>query len=241
MIDSNEQQKRNLLLLSSSKAGETDYLVHSKFWLKSHFSQAKTIVFIPYAGVTQSYSSYSARVDAALADMGMHIRGIETYSNPREAIAKADGVIVGGGNTFVLLNTLYQYGLLDPLRKRIYEGLPYAGWSAGANIAGLSIRTTNDMPIIEPPSFTALGVVPFQLNPHYIDQHPPGFHGETRAQRLAEFMAVNPHTLTIALREGTGLKVEGKTMRLLGTLDAVAFQDGKVQPLAAGSVLSQYL
>ncbi|WP_194755614.1 dipeptidase PepE [Aliidiomarina indica] len=241
MTEPHESHQRNLLLLSSSKAGDSDYLVHSKFWLKSHFSHAQTIVFIPYAGVTQSYADYSARVNAALADMGMHIRGIESYANPRDAIAQADGVIVGGGNSFVLLNTLYHYGLLDPLRKRINGGMPYAGWSAGANIAGLSIKTTNDMPIIEPPSFTALGVVPFQLNPHYIDQHPPGFHGETRAQRLTEFMHVNAHTTTIALREGTGLKIEGKTMRLLGTLDAVAFSDGKAQPLAAGSALNQYL
>ncbi|RUO36528.1 dipeptidase PepE [Aliidiomarina sanyensis] len=241
MADLSEQNQRHLLLLSSSKAGDSDYLVHSKFWLKSHFSQSKTIVFIPYAGVLTSYAEYTEKVQRALADMGMHIRGIESYANPREAISQADGVLVGGGNTFVLLNTLYQYGVLDPLRKRILGGMPYAGWSAGANLAGLTIRTTNDMPIIEPPSFTALGVVPFQINPHYLDAHPPGFHGETRAQRLTEFMRVNPHTTTIALREGTGLKVEGNAMRLLGAADAVAFLDGKQHPLSAGSVVSQFL
>lgn len=231
---------RNLLLMSSSKAGNSEYLDHGKQWLNEHFGD-KEVVFIPYAGVTMGHEAYSNRVAEALADTGIRIRGIETFTNPKTAIENAEGIAVGGGNTFVLLDLLYRKGLLDPLKRQIKAGVPYAGWSAGSNIAGLSIRTTNDMPIVQPPSFSALAAVNFQLNPHYIDTHPPGFHGETRAQRLAEFMVVNPGITTIGIREGTALKVQGTKMQLLGALNGVAFRDGQMVTIAAGKDCSTFL
>ncbi|EGN75839.1 peptidase E [Idiomarina sp. A28L] len=231
---------RNLLLMSSSKAGNSEYLNHGKQWLSEHF-RGKEVLFIPYAGVTMSHTAYSNRVAEALADTDVKVRGIETFTCPKAAIENAEGILVGGGNTFVLLDLLYRKGLIDSVKRQIKAGVPYAGWSAGSNIAGLSIRTTNDMPIVQPPSFNALAAVNFQLNPHYIDTHPPGFHGETRAQRLAEFMVLNPGTTTIGIREGTALKVQGAKMQLLGTLNGVAFRDGRVLNITAGKDCSTFL
>lgn len=242
---------RNMLLLSSSKAGNSNYLEHAAPWLSQHFGQRK-VLFIPYAGVTMNHAAYTARVQQALSreTMGdskdtvlstVKVQGINEFSNPKQALLAADAVAVGGGNTFVLLDYLYRFGLLDILRQRILAGMPYAGWSAGSNIAGPSIRTTNDMPIVQPPSFRALAAVNFQLNPHYFDNHPPGFHGETRAQRLAEFMVLNPATSIIGIREGTALKVTDRKMQLLGDLDGVLFRDGTSQPLRAGTDCSTYL
>ncbi len=231
---------RNLLLMSSSKAGNSGYLEHGKPWLTEHFRD-KEVIFIPYAGVTMSHSDYTQKVSAALADTGIKVRGIETFADAKAAIKNAEGIAVGGGNTFVLLDLLYKKGLIDPIKRKITEGTPYAGWSAGSNIAGLSIKTTNDMPIVQPPSFSALAAVNFQLNPHYIDTHPPGFHGETRAQRLAEFMMLNPATTIVGIREGTALRIKGKNMQLLGALNAVAFRDGRELTLTAGKDCSSYL
>lgn len=230
---------RNMLLLSSSKAGDSEYLEHAKPWLHEQFGN-RTVLFIPYAGVTVNHEAYTARVQQALAGT-VNIQGINEFTNPKQALLQADAVAVGGGNTFVLLDYLYRFGLLDSLRKRILAGMPYAGWSAGSNIAGLSIRTTNDMPIVQPPSFRALAAVNFQLNPHYFDSHPPGFHGETRAQRLAEFMVLNPATTIIGIREGTALKINDRKMQLLGALDGVLLRDGALKPLPAGSDCSTYL
>lgn len=229
-----------LLLISSSKAGQTDYLQHARAWLSDHFKQ-REVLFIPYAGVTQSHSAYSTKVTQALAPAGIKLRGIDEYDSPKQAVEQAEGIAVGGGNTFVLLNLLYQHDLLDPIRRRVAEGMPYAGWSAGSNIAGMSIRTTNDMPIVEPPSFTALRLLPCQLNPHYTDFNPPGHHGETRDQRLAEFMAEDPHSPVLAIREGTALKVSEKRMQLLGNKDGFVFRSGKKLTLKAGQDCSQWL
>lgn len=226
---------RKLLLMSSSKYAATDYLEHSRHWLSEHFSEQASsgadILFIPYAGVTMTASAYSEKVGRALAPAGITIRGIESYADPRAAIRNAKGILVGGGNTFVLLDNLYKFGLLDLIRQQVLNGTPYAGWSAGANIAGLSIKTTNDMPIIQPSSFTALRLVNIQLNPHYFDQHPPGFHGETRAQRLAEFMQLYPATGILGLREGTALTVKGARATLLGNDPAMYFRDGGAREL----------
>lgn len=230
---------RKLLLMSSSKYAATGYLEHSRHWLAEHFSESTScdadILFIPYAGVTMTAAAYSERVGRALAPAGLTIRGIESYADPRTAIRTAKGILVGGGNTFVLLHKLYQFGLLDLIRQQVLNGTPYAGWSAGANIAGLSIKTTNDMPIVQPPSFTALRLVNMQLNPHYFDQHPPGFHGETRAQRLAEFMQLHPATSILGLREGTALSVKGSRAKLLGDLPAMYFRDGGARALQTES------
>lgn len=231
---------RKLLLISASKSDDTPYLEHAKSWLSDHFS-GRRVLFIPYAGVTVKHQEYTEKVRQALADTGLTINGIEDASDPRTAIAEAEAIAVGGGNTFVLLNTLYQLGLLDSFRRKITAGTPYAGWSAGSNIAGLSIRTTNDMPIVHPPSFTALGLVPFQLNPHYTDFVPAGFHGETRDQRLAEFNAYDRHTPVVAIQEGSALKVTNGQMQLLGPKSGYVFTHSRKFVLAGDSDCSQWL
>lgn len=202
---------RKLLLLSSSKAGHSDYLAPCRDAIQHHCDTRK-IVFIPYAGVGTSYADYTAKVQAALGPFGIDVVGIEASDDPKQAIANAEAIMVGGGNTFQLLQQLYHHQLIEPIQAAVQRGVPYVGWSAGSNIAGLSIRTTNDMPIVEPPSFKALQLVPFQLNPHYSDYHPPGFHGETRDQRLAEFMVVAPETPVLAIPEGTALRIDGNHM-----------------------------
>ena len=233
-------QNRKLLLISASKADNTPYLEHAKPWLSEHFANRR-VLFLPYAGVTVSHQAYTDKVRHALAVTGHTIDGIEDAQDPRLAIEQADAIAVGGGNTFVLLNTLYQLGLMDSLRRKIAAGTPYAGWSAGSNIAGLSIRTTNDMPIVHPPSFTALGLVPFQLNPHYTDFVPDGFHGETRDQRIAEFNAYDSHTPVVAIREGSALQITGRQMRMLGPKSGYVFTYSRKFDLAGNSDCSQWL
>lgn len=235
----------NLLLVSASKADNTPYLSHAKPWLVEHFG-GREVLFIPYAGVGMSHADYTQRVAMALTgtatgEQDIQVRGIESYADPKQAIANAQAIAVGGGNTYVLLKTLYERGLLDLIRRKVAAGTPYAGWSAGSNIAGLSIRTTNDMPIVQPPSFKALGLVPFQLNPHYTDYVPAGFHGETRDQRLAEFMAIDPHTSVIAIREGTALQVKAQQMHLLGDKNGFVFRDGRKLTIKAGANCTQWL
>jgi len=229
-----------LLLMSSSRAGNSAYL---EPYIESitALCQQRKILFIPYAGVGMSNADYTARVQAALAPAGLTVEGIETSADPIAAIKSAEAILVGGGNTFNLLYTLYQQQLLDPIRQAAASGTPYLGWSAGSNIAGLSIRTTNDMPIVEPPSFAALALVPFQLNPHYTDYQPAGFHGETRDQRLQEFMVIAPTTPVLAIPEGTYLIVNDGHMHYHGNQPGYVFLNGDKQPLHPQQDCSQWL
>ena len=160
-------------MLSSSRAGDEAYLAHAKDMIASHLTGCQRIVFIPYAGVTIDWPSYTEKVQSALPEF--NIVGIESFDDPKLAIEQADAVMVGGGNTFHLLHQLYSNDLIHPIQERVEQGLPYVGWSAGSNICGTSICTTNDMPIIYPPSFDALAFVPFQLNPHYSDYQPVSY------------------------------------------------------------------
>ncbi len=207
-------ENANLLLLSSSRVGETAYLDHALTMIKAKLNGVTELLFIPYAGVTVNYDDYTAMVQNALSKIDVKVRGIHQYDDPISAINQAKAIAVGGGNTFHLLHQLYQHNLIAPIQHKVAQGMPYIGWSAGSNIAGLSIRTTNDMPIIEPTSFNALQLVDFQLNPHYTDHNPPGHNGETRAQRLAEFMRLNPATPIVAIVEGTALDIKQNTMTL---------------------------
>lgn len=231
---------RKVLLISSSKYADTPYLEHALPWLKQHFS-GKTVTFIPYAGVAISYDEYLGKVQQALAPAGIKVKSIHHSADPLAAIESAEAVAVGGGNTFRLLQQLYDTGVMNALRRRISQGMPYAGWSAGSNIAGLSIRTTNDMPIVQPPSFTALAAVPFQINPHYTNATPAGHRGETRDERIMEFMQLNPATSILGIPEGTALSVTGAEMQLLGNIDGVVFRDGTKLPLKAGKPCSEWL
>ncbi|WP_085297696.1 dipeptidase PepE [Cognaticolwellia mytili] len=204
----------NLLLLSSSRVGDTKYLEHALNMIKAKLNGVTDLLFVPYAGVTVNYDEYTQTVQNALNTIDVKVTGIHQYDDPIAAVNNAQAIAVGGGNTFHLLHQLYKQNLIPAIQSKVATGMPYIGWSAGSNIAGLSIRTTNDMPIIEPESFTALNLVDFQLNPHYTDYNPPGHNGETRAQRLAEFMVLNPKTPIVAIVEGTALDIADNSLRL---------------------------
>lgn len=210
-----------LLLLSSSKVGNSGYLEGAKPLLSTFFANSHNIIFVPYAGVSINWDEYTDKVTSALPELS--ISGMHQHHNPREAIRGADGVLVGGGNTFQLLKMLYEQDLIPVIREKVSQGTRYSGWSAGANIAGNSIRTTNDMPIVFPPSFHALQLVPFQLNPHYTEYQPPGHNGETREDRLREFMIVEPDMPIVGIPEGTALVRENERLSILGTPGAYLF------------------
>ncbi|WP_100641908.1 dipeptidase PepE [Alteromonas facilis] len=233
----------HVLMLSSSRAGNEEYLAHARPLIDDHLSSAqnkvKHVCFIPYAGVSISYDDYCEKVSQALPHIS--ITGIHSSDNPKAALQSADAVLVGGGNTFHLLHQLYQYDLLTSLQQRVESGMPYVGWSAGSNICGLSIRTTNDMPIIEPKSFNALGFVNAQLNPHYTDYQPPNHNGETRDERLFEFTQLNPQTPVLAIREGTALVRTGNRLTLQGSLDGFVFTGSDKSLIKPGDDLSDYL
>lgn len=217
-------QVMQLLLLSSSKVGDSGYLETAKASLLTHFENSQNILFVPYAGVTMSWDDYTKKVQEALPELS--ITGLHQCADVHTALSKADGIMVGGGNTFNLLKTLYDNKLIAPIRELVTNGMPYAGWSAGSNLAGNSIRTTNDMPIVEPPSFNALNLLPFQINPHYTDYHPPGHNGETRDDRLAEFMQANPDMPVLGIPEGTGIVRQGTKLALTGIKPAYLFKNG---------------
>ena len=229
----------NLLLLSSSRAGNTGYLEHARPLINDHLNGITDVLFIPFAGVTIDWDTYTLTVQDALPELTIH--GIHQCEDAKTAVQQAKAVLIGGGNTFNLLNELYKQDLIQVLRERCAAGMPYIGWSAGSNVAGFSIRTTNDMPIIQPPSFDALQFLPFQLNPHYSDYQPEGFHGETRAQRLAEFMRVDPDMPVVAIREGSGLKLHKDQLRLVGDKPGVIFHAGRQLEIEAGCDLSELL
>lgn len=231
----------NLLLLSSSRAHNSAYLAPGLAAIKETLGSITTVLFIPFAGVRVNYDDYLTMVQNALHPLGIVVQSIHQFEDPKQAVANAQAVMVGGGNTFALLAKLYQFDLINSLQQKIANGMPYIGWSAGSNIAGLSIRTTNDMPIIEPPSFQALALLPVQLNPHYTDFVPEGFHGETRDMRLAEFMHVEPNTPIIGLPEGTALRfVDGK-LSYVGDENAYLFCTGVKTPIAPSADLTNLL
>lgn len=227
----------NLLLLSSSRANNSDYMTPNLSWLKQHLAEVSSVLFIPYAGVTLSYDDYLQKVVDALQTVPVKITSIHQYPDAKAAVANCEAIMVGGGNTFQLLNILYEKDIIANIRKRVTEGAPYVGWSAGANIAGDSIRTTNDMPIVEPPSFDGLRLLAAQLNPHYTDYVPEGFHGETRDMRLAEFMCLNPNMPIIGLPEGSALQCNQGKLRVMGSAGAYHFVAGQKTPLPADSLV----
>lgn len=215
-----------LLLLSNSTNPGEPYLAWPLPHLRDFLGTATRLFFVPYAGVRMSADAYVAAVREALAPLELTVTGAQETRRPAAELARADAVAVGGGNTFQLLTRLYATGLLEPIRERVRAGLPYVGWSAGANVACPTIMTTNDMPIVEPPSFTALGLVPFQINPHYTEAKLPHHGGETRPERIAEFLEINRTARVVGLREGTGLRLEGKRLALVGTAPAIVFRHG---------------
>jgi len=180
--------------------------------------RARRAFFVPFASVVRSYDEYAARVREVFAEIaGCEVVSAHEAADAREAVASSDLIMVGGGNTFHLLRGMYEAGLVEAVRERVLSGgAAYIGWSAGSNVACPTVRTTNDMPIVEPPSLDALGLVPFQINPHYTDARLEGHHGETRDDRLSEFVHANPGVPVVGLREGTMLRVEGERVKLVG-------------------------
>ena len=233
---------RRLLLLSNSRDAEGRYLVHARDALAEHLRGVRTIAFAPYASVGYGLDEYEALLAGALEPLGVRVRSLHRETDPAGAVRAADAIAVGGGNTFHLLATLERLSLLEPIREAALRGVPYVGWSAGSVVACPTLRTTNDMPIIAPASFDALGLVRFQINAHFTDAHPPGFQGETRRQRLQEFITVNPDVPVIGLPEGDWLQVVGTSVALRGEHPAPVFRGGQdewiVQP---GDVLEAIL
>jgi len=230
-----------LLLLSSSRADNSEYLAPGLAHIAEILGDIRRVLFIPYAGVSVGYDAYQQMVQSALAAIGITVDSIHQFENPKVAVAEAQAIVIGGGNTFHLLHQLYQHQLIELIREKVHSGTPYIGWSAGSNVAGQSIRTTNDMPIIEPPSFSALNLLPFQLNPHYTDFKPAGFHGETRDMRLNEFMLLNPTTPIVGLPEGTALRRVGNQLNYVGTVNGYLFVGGEKTPIEPGADLSGLL
>ncbi|MBU2977453.1 dipeptidase PepE [Alteromonas sp. C1M14] len=232
----------HVLMLSSSRADDEEYLAHGRPHIFTHLGTIRDILFVPYAGVTISWDEYTQKVRHALPEC--KITGLHTLSDPVQAIHAAyenkQAVLVGGGNTFNLLATLYQFELMAPLKQAVAKGLPYIGWSAGSNICGTTIRTTNDMPITQPPSFDSLAFVQCQINPHYSNYQPPGFNGETRDQRLAEFTALNPLTPVLGIREGSALLLSDNALSLKGKSGVIFLGEHK-KDMHEGDDLSEFL
>jgi len=229
-----------LLLLSNSTNHGAGYLDHAVEAIASFLGPVRRLVFVPFA--LRDHEGYTAKARARLAQAGIEVKGLTADAAGLRALDQAEAVFVGGGNTFRLLDRLQRSGLLDALRRRAMGGMPYLGASAGTNIAAPTIRTTNDMPIVEPAGFSALHLVPFQINPHYIDADPSSRHmGETREERLREFLEEN-ETPVLGLREGSWLRVEGRAARLEGTGGARIFRRGvDPQEAAPGAILDALL
>lgn len=216
---------KNIIIASTSTVHGTGFLAYILDELKVFFKDVKNILFIPYARPSGiSHDEYTEKVSDAFNKIDKNVQGIHTFDNPNEALEKAEAIFVGGGNTFVLLNQLYKLNLITDLKKIVSEGTPYLGTSAGSNICGLTIKNTNDMPIVYPPDFNAIGLVPFNINPHYLDPDRTSTHmGETRETRIKEFHCYNTQPV-IGLREGSWLHVEGDSIILKGPLSARVFE-----------------
>ncbi len=217
-----------LLLLSNSTNPGEAYLSYPRQTIKSFLGDKPlNIVFIPYAAVTFSYDEYVAKVNGSLQEVGIEVKGIHTFKNAKEAVRTADAIVVGGGNTWKLTRTVQENDLIDVIREKVNTGTPYIGWSAGSNLACPTLRTTNDMPITAPLSFDTLNLVPFQINPHYLDAHPSDHGGETREMRINEFIIENPDVYVVGLRESTILHYEDGKLELIGDRSARIFKFGK--------------
>jgi len=217
---------RLLLISNSTRHGER-YLDHCADAIRSLLgTSVQRVLFVPYA--IHDHDAYAATVRSRFEVMGYGVDAVhDAEGGPLIAVEQAQAIFIGGGNTFRLIDALWRHDLIAPIRRRVTTGMPYIGTSAGANVACPSIRTTNDMPIVQPPSFNALGLVPFQINPHYQDPIPGSTHmGETREQRIAEFHEENP-TAVVGLREGAWLHIDGETMTLEGRADARVFRRGQ--------------
>ena len=215
---------KNALLISASSYQDTGDLRHCKNWVKDFLGESgkEEILFIPYAGVRRTNDEYEQKVIDRLKNK--NIKSIHHYEDKISAIKNASSIAVGGGNTFMLLYTLYKLNLIEPIKEAVANGTKYFGWSAGANIAGKTMMTTNDMPIIMPKSFESLNIFPYQINPHFISGKLAGHNGESREERLEEFLIANPKDTIYALPEGTALLIAGSEAEVIGHSEILKFE-----------------
>ena len=216
---------RLLLISNSTNAGEA-YLDYPKNNIKQFLGNVKSVMFVPYAAVSFSYDEYLAKVQNRMNDIGIKVESVHNFKNPAEAIRSAEAIMVGGGNTFHLLKNMQEQGLIEAIREKVKAGTPYVGWSAGSNMACPTICTTNDMPIVEPQSFKALNLIKFQINPHYLDAHPDGHAGETREQRIVEYLNANKSMYVAGLREGCMFLIDNGNISLIGDRPLRVFRYG---------------
>jgi Peptidase E len=217
-----------LLLLSNSTNPGEDYLSWPKEELQNFLAPIpKTVLFIPYAAVTFSYDEYERKVETRFAELGHHVTSIHHAWDPVQAVREAEVIVVGGGNTWQLVRKLHEHELIIPIREKVENGTPYIGWSAGSNIACPTLRTTNDMPIVDPLGFETLNLISFQINPHFTNVQPVGHGGETREDRINEFITLNRDTYVLGLREATLLLRENNKLKLLGSRPAKLFKYGQ--------------
>ena len=228
-----------LLLLSNSTNFNTPYFSWCKEKVADFLSesQKENVVFIPYAAASFSFDHYVETLNTALADVGFKVKGIHEFTDALEAIEQATAIFVGGGNTFCLLKRMQEQGLVAAIKERVSSGSPYVGWSAGSNVAGQTICTTNDMPIVEPESFNALGLIPYNINPHYTEKTIPNHGGESRKQRLLEFTAVNPNTEVACLPEGSFLEQQGEELVYVGDEKGYLLHQNEQKDLLSGTAL----
>jgi dipeptidase E len=225
---------RRVLLISNSTLYGSGYLDHAESEIRDFLGLAARVVFVPFAAYQRG--SYAAQARARFHAMEYELTSLHDVSNPRRALDEADALFVGGGNTFRLLKALYDFDLLEPIRRAVEEGLPYVGSSAGSIVAGPSLRTTKDMPVVQPPSFAALGLVDFQISPHYLDPDPSSTHmGETQEERILQFLEENKSPV-VGLREGAMLRIENESVTLTGSAGARLFRRGE-KPVEASPIV----
>jgi len=236
----NKSEYQRVLLISNSTLYGRGYLDHAESEIRSFSHSVRRVLFVPYA--LYDRDAYAATAQKRFKRMGYELESIHTANDPRRAVDSAESIFVGGGNTFRLLKALYDADVLHAIRERVKNGMPYIGSSAGSNVAGPTIKTTKDMPIVQPPSFDALGIVPFQISPHFQDPDPNSTHmGETQEQRIQQFLEEND-TPVFGLREGAMVRVEKGTMILMGSSGARIFRKG-VEPVETlpGDCLDEFV
>jgi dipeptidase E len=222
--------RRQLLLISTSTTYGSGYLDHAAADIQALLGRSQEVLFVPFA--LKDLDAYASKARERFATLGYGLASLHGVASPEQAIERAGAIFIGGGNTFRLLWHLYRLRVIHAVRRRVAEGMLYIGASAGSNVAGPTIKTTNDMPIVQPPSFDALGLVPFQINPHYLDPDPGSTHmGETREQRIREFHEENA-TAVVGLREGAMLRVDGPRIVVRGPRGARIFRQGR-EPIEA--------
>ncbi|MFV0480515.1 MAG: dipeptidase PepE [Campylobacteraceae bacterium] len=237
-------EKQQALLLSSSGYKDTGYLTHAlkriEDFLVSTGVKDKEILFIPYAGVRRVDEAYEKRVQDALSSLNIKITSIHRVKDHKKAVLEASSILVGGGNTFKLVHDMYKYDIIEAVKEKVANGMPYIGWSAGANIAGKTMMTTNDMPIIFPKSFETLGFFPYQINPHFISGKISGHNGESREERLEEYLLLNKEEIICALPEGSAILIDGVKAKILGENDILVFKYNKEVELVKPNVFFKY-